>query len=351
MPKSDTVTGRWEYLGDRRVKVTLDGEFSAENYGETYNGIGKSFVVYIDTNGYGYRNLEEYTKDSVDASGRSELVVYLEPGQTGDMKLQSEELDDGGQPYEVDPQRGIVFVGLDPSGGCIGAGKPLEGRNSFTFGESGNTPADDASWYGNPVDARGTDTSLRYDRVEGADWDKCVADNENANSTSYNNESLFYDCLDGYQTAAGDVDAPGEEERSDVSTDEGMQESAAMACARQYGLNAKYSDQTGQVTLTNGAAYYIDVQKVGSGDGGTTGPDQFYLESNHSSEFESARSVVYVALDLGRQLHRRLYAKGGPQQPHLWSGKLMPVARQWILECPRLCDLVRKSAAMCSRRR
>jgi len=250
----------------------------------------------------------------LDADGNTELVTYLEPGQS----------------YEAQPQRGVVYVAFDPDGRCVDAGKPRESRNSFVLGQSSDAgavdggettdtePASIQNWYDNPQDPRGNDAGTTYVEVLDADWDQCVANNEDTSHSAYNNEYAFYDCLDSYLPLNS---APIEQQPTNTGSDIGNDTSSqpgnsALACAQQNGYEPEYSDATGLVTITNNYPSYIDVQRVDPGGASTP---VTYLETGQNYEADAQRGVVFVAFDAeGRCIgagqpreSRNSYAFGG----------------------------------------
>jgi hypothetical protein len=141
-------------------------------------------------------------------SGRVRYAATLEPSQTSDILTKY----DG---RNVDPKRGVVFVGIDDSGTCVGAGKPREPQNRFTFGTPGTfqeNPESQASqnggsanvtppvfWTENPQGSRReTDYPAMSADIKAA----CFAVDNDANSPeTYNNETAYFDCIEASMDA------------------------------------------------------------------------------------------------------------------------------------------------------
>jgi hypothetical protein len=142
------------------------------------------------------------------SSGRVRYAATLEPSQTSDILTKY----DG---RNTDPKRGVVFVGIDEGGTCVGAGKPRESENRFTFGTPGtfqenadglgvqignhDDNAAAARWFQNP---QGSRTESDYPALREADKNACIARDDDVSSPeTYNNEDVYFDCLEASMAA------------------------------------------------------------------------------------------------------------------------------------------------------
>ncbi|MBL4647314.1 MAG: cadherin domain-containing protein, partial [Rhizobiales bacterium] len=66
---------------------------------------------------------------------RGSYVTSIQPGETAEIKPKFD-----ARPR--DPRRGVVLVGFDENRTCVGAGKPMDAENSFSFGTDNSQTAD-----------------------------------------------------------------------------------------------------------------------------------------------------------------------------------------------------------------
>jgi len=124
------------------------------------------------------------------------------------------------------------------------------------------------NWYDDPKDPRGLDTSV-YNAMPDADWQSCVAINENPSSPNFNNETAFYDCLDAYMPQPSDGTRSGTGGSDDQDTRD-----AINACAAGHGIQFEPpEDRDAEMSVQNNGGLWLDVYAVsGPGDGSDLAP-------------------------------------------------------------------------------
>lgn len=193
-----------------------------------------------------------------------------------------------------DPRRDNDYSSVDPADldACYARNEDRDSgvfndENAFwNCADAAKEAARPKKWRDNP---QGPRFEADYANVSKEAFEYCKYYDEDENSPdTYNNEIAYFDCLDRYRPVE-----PAPVEPQPTPVDQAM--TPAQTCARQYGLEAEYSDQTGKVTITNNAASYIEVHRVDPSGGSEL---VFYLEQRQTMEInpDPRRSVVFVGL-------------------------------------------------------
>ena len=90
-------------------------QLCARQYGQVAEYDDQTGLVTLTNASNNYIDIHQ-----INADGTSAQLMYLEAGQSS----------------EITTLRRVVFVGFDPNGNCVGAGKPYESRNSITLGSA-----------------------------------------------------------------------------------------------------------------------------------------------------------------------------------------------------------------------